>query len=59
LSYAPSRPWLLARDLLIWAAVGLTIYSGVGYLMLAWPALREKPRPTIPATEPTCSGSKP
>ncbi|WP_435006342.1 CDP-diacylglycerol--glycerol-3-phosphate 3-phosphatidyltransferase [Tundrisphaera lichenicola] len=39
------RPWhsagiYLARDLLTWSAVGLTIYSGLGYFALAIPRLR-------------------
>jgi CDP-diacylglycerol--glycerol-3-phosphate 3-phosphatidyltransferase len=40
LAVEPTRPWLFARDLLTWAAVALTIYSGLGYLGLAWPKLR-------------------
>src|SRR4051794_37021899 len=27
-----SSPWLLGRDVLTWVAVGLTIYSGLGYI---------------------------
>jgi CDP-diacylglycerol---glycerol-3-phosphate 3-phosphatidyltransferase len=41
LALHPARPWLLARDALTWAAVALTVYSGMGYLSLAWPKLRE------------------
>ncbi|MEO6809024.1 MAG: CDP-diacylglycerol--glycerol-3-phosphate 3-phosphatidyltransferase [Isosphaeraceae bacterium] len=33
-------PWLLVRDVLIWGAVILTVYSGIGYVRLAWPRLR-------------------
>lgn len=36
----PGRGWLYARDGLTWIAVILTIYSGLGYLALAWPRLR-------------------
>ena len=39
LALQPARPWLLARDALTWSAVALTIYSGMGYLSLAWPKL--------------------
>jgi CDP-diacylglycerol--glycerol-3-phosphate 3-phosphatidyltransferase len=34
----PSAPWLLGRDLLTWVAVGLTIYSGIGYIVVALPS---------------------
>lgn len=30
----------IVRDLLIWSAVAMTIYSGVGYIALAWPNLK-------------------
>ena len=34
--------WL--RDGFLWVAIGLTIYSGFGYLVLAWPTLKgERP----------------
>lgn len=36
----PSRPWRVGRDALTWSAVVLTIYSGLGYVALAWPSLR-------------------
>jgi CDP-diacylglycerol--glycerol-3-phosphate 3-phosphatidyltransferase len=36
----PSPGWLIARDVITWTSVILTIYSGVGYLALAWPMLR-------------------
>lgn len=40
----PDPAWLWGRDALIWAAVGLTIYSGCGYLVVAWPMLKgERP----------------
>lgn len=45
LAIRPSPPWLLGRDLLTWAAVGLTIYSGLGYIAVAMPWLRGKPAP--------------
>jgi CDP-diacylglycerol--glycerol-3-phosphate 3-phosphatidyltransferase len=40
LGLQPSPGWLLARDLLTWSAVGLTFYSGLGYIALALPWLR-------------------
>jgi CDP-diacylglycerol---glycerol-3-phosphate 3-phosphatidyltransferase len=40
LAVKPSREWLYVRDALTWAAVLLTIYSGVGYMTLAWPRIR-------------------
>jgi CDP-diacylglycerol--glycerol-3-phosphate 3-phosphatidyltransferase len=39
LSFQPSPPWLLVRDLLTWIAVGLTVYSGLGYVVAAYPSL--------------------
>jgi CDP-diacylglycerol--glycerol-3-phosphate 3-phosphatidyltransferase len=39
LSLEPSRPWLIARDVLTWTAVVLTIYSGLGYVVAAYPSL--------------------
>ncbi len=41
---SPRGTWLLARDLLTWIAVGLTVYSGAGYIVLALPWMRGKPR---------------
>ena len=38
--------WILARDVLTWLAVGLTIYSGLGYLLLAFPTLKRETPPT-------------
>src|SRR5205807_1256467 len=40
LAFPPPPAWLLARDSLTWLAVGLTVYSGVGYLAVAWPMLK-------------------
>lgn len=37
-----NQSWLIARDGLTWLAVFLTIYSGLGYVMLAMPSLRKK-----------------
>ncbi|MFO0954550.1 MAG: CDP-diacylglycerol--glycerol-3-phosphate 3-phosphatidyltransferase [Isosphaeraceae bacterium] len=36
----PSATWVLLRDLLTWSAVAMTIYSGLGYVLAASPALR-------------------
>lgn len=36
----PTSTWLWLRDAFLWIAVGLTIYSGCGYLRLAWPMLK-------------------
>jgi CDP-diacylglycerol--glycerol-3-phosphate 3-phosphatidyltransferase len=38
----PSSTWLWGRDLLTWVAVALTLYSGIGYVMVAMPWLRGK-----------------
>jgi CDP-diacylglycerol--glycerol-3-phosphate 3-phosphatidyltransferase len=38
-----ASPWLLGRDLLTWVAVGLTIYSGIGYIVVALPSFRGRP----------------
>ena len=40
LGLQPSPPWRVARDVLTWSAVGLTVYSGLGYFLLAIPKLR-------------------
>ncbi len=41
LSLAPPSPvWFWGRDLVIYLSVALTIYSGCGYLLLAWPILK-------------------
>lgn len=33
-------PWLLGRDALTWLAVGMTLYSGFGYVVSALPSLK-------------------
>jgi CDP-diacylglycerol--glycerol-3-phosphate 3-phosphatidyltransferase len=38
----PPYYWTLGRDVLTWTAVGLTIYSGIGYVVVAMPWLRGK-----------------
>jgi CDP-diacylglycerol--glycerol-3-phosphate 3-phosphatidyltransferase len=40
LNFEISPPWRMARDLITWSAVGLTIYSGLGYFVLAIPKLK-------------------
>lgn len=40
-------PWYLLRDGLTWSAVGLTLYSGMGYVWAAMPALRKR---SVPGT---------
>jgi CDP-diacylglycerol--glycerol-3-phosphate 3-phosphatidyltransferase len=48
LALRPAPAWLWGRDALIWAAVILTLYSGIGYVGLAWPKLRgDAPAPTL------------
>jgi len=43
LASPPVNPsWILARDSVTWLAVGLTIYSGLGYVVVAMPSLRKK-----------------
>jgi CDP-diacylglycerol--glycerol-3-phosphate 3-phosphatidyltransferase len=37
LAITPAPPWLVARDVLTWLAVGLTLYSGISYVASAWP----------------------
>lgn len=39
LAWDLTEPWRWGRDALIWLAVALTIYSGWGYVVLAWPKL--------------------
>jgi len=47
LAVEPTQPaWLIARDVLTWLAVLLTIYSGLGYVFAAIPMLRRKPSTT-------------
>ena len=36
----PSPTWQRVRDLITWSAVGLTVYSGLGYFVLAVPKLK-------------------
>jgi CDP-diacylglycerol--glycerol-3-phosphate 3-phosphatidyltransferase len=38
----PSSYWLWGRDLLTWTAVALTVYSGIGYVLVAMPSFRPK-----------------
>jgi len=45
---APAPAWLMARDALTWLAVGLTIYSGLGYFALAIPTLRGRSPTPLP-----------
>jgi CDP-diacylglycerol--glycerol-3-phosphate 3-phosphatidyltransferase len=35
-----TMPLRIVRDVLIWSAVGMTVYSGVSYVALAWPNLK-------------------
>jgi CDP-diacylglycerol--glycerol-3-phosphate 3-phosphatidyltransferase len=42
---SPGPAWLWGRDLLTWTAVGLTVYSGAGYIILALPWMRGTPQP--------------
>lgn len=39
LSVKPGGSWLIARDALTWTALGLTVYSGLGYIIAAYPRL--------------------
>ncbi len=39
---ATGSPWLLGRDVLTWAAVVMTLYSGLGYVVAAVPSLKGK-----------------
>ena len=45
----PPDHWLLARDVVTWSAVALTVYSGFGYLALA---LAEAPAHRAPSSHP-------
>jgi CDP-diacylglycerol--glycerol-3-phosphate 3-phosphatidyltransferase len=36
----PPGAWLTGRDVLTWLAVGLTVYSGLGYIVAALPFLK-------------------
>ena len=40
LAMEPPAPWHLARDVITWVAVGLTLYSGLVYVVIALPLLR-------------------
>ena len=40
LAAEPARGWLVARDVLTWLAVFMTLYSGLGYLVSAFPAMK-------------------
>jgi CDP-diacylglycerol--glycerol-3-phosphate 3-phosphatidyltransferase len=42
LSLKPGGTWLVIRDVLTWSAVGLTVYSGVGYVVAAYPRLADE-----------------
>lgn len=42
LAAEPGRTWLVARDVLTWLAVFMTLYSGLGYLVSAFPAMKER-----------------
>ena len=52
LATRPGPGWLLGRDVLTWLAVGLTIYSGLGYSAPPCPCSeatdRGSPRRTFP-----------
>lgn len=48
LSLQPSTPWRVARDLLTWSAVALTVYSGLGYFALALSRHRARGAATLP-----------
>ena len=40
LSFRLPSYFSIARDVLTWTAVGLTLYSGAAYVAVAWPKLR-------------------
>jgi CDP-diacylglycerol--glycerol-3-phosphate 3-phosphatidyltransferase len=42
LGLRPGSAWLVGRDVLTWLAVVLTLYSGLGYVYAALPALRRE-----------------
>lgn len=48
LATRPPPAWLWARDLLTWAAVGLTLYSGISYITEGWSRLRSDAPPASP-----------
>ena len=47
LSLPPSPTLRMTRDLFTWSAVGLTIYSGLGYFALALPKLKGGAPPSL------------
>ena len=42
LAYRPAPSWLMLRDVITWVAVGLTLYSGIAYFVVAAPFFRGK-----------------
>ncbi len=48
LGLRPAGHWLVARDVVTWSAVALTVYSGFGYLALALPKLRDRAPSSLP-----------
>jgi CDP-diacylglycerol--glycerol-3-phosphate 3-phosphatidyltransferase len=47
LSFPPlNYSWIIARDAVTWLAVALTIYSGLGYVVMAFPRVRTKTEST-------------
>ena len=48
LSTQAKGSWLVARDVVTWTAVALTIYSGLGYVVLALPKLRDRAPSSLP-----------
>ena len=48
LSMHLATPLLYVRDGLTWGAVFMTVYSGVGYLNIAWPKIRGDDPPILP-----------
>lgn len=58
LSIEPSPTWLAARDGLTWIAVGLTIYSGVGYVAAAYPRLAAGDGKTIRSSADDADGRR-
>ncbi len=42
LSFEVGPSWKFLRDILTWSAVALTVYSGLGYVLVAFPFLRER-----------------
>ncbi len=48
LAYDLQGVWVWIRDILTWGAVGLTIYSGLGYVIAGLPRLRGEPPTRLP-----------